>query len=121
MRHRWFYGAGSLLSLLLMALPCSVGMEAGQASYLSFSPIGHGNWFPLLAVGFTVLAMVFLLLRKDFRQMTPVCLGLSVVSQMLSWILFGTFTLVSATAVLLQLSVLAQDAKTAWALRTEQN
>ena len=126
MRHRWFSGAGLLLSLLLMALPCSMSMQldspnpGGQVvcSYFSLHPMLYGNWFPVLAGGFTVMALVFLLLRRDFRQMVPVCLILSIISQILSWFLFGAFSLIGTTAVLLQLSVLLQGARTAWTTRT---
>lgn len=126
MRHRWFSGAGMLLSLVLMALPCGVAMtfapeaEAAiirQFSYLSLTPMGCGNWFPLLAVIFTLLALVFLLLRRDYGQMTPVCLGLAAASQLLSWLLFGAFTLVGAAAAVLQLAVLAQEVKSSWMYR----
>ncbi len=126
MRHRWFSGAGMLLSLVLMALPCGVamtfGLDAGQTtirqfSYFSFTPAGYGNWFPLLAVAFTLLALVFLLLRRDYGQMTPVCLGLAAVSQLLSWLLFGAFTPVGGAAVGLQLAVLAQEVKSGWMYR----
>ena len=66
MRHRWFSGAGLLLSLLLMALPCSMSMKLDSpnpgsqvvCSYFSLHPMLYGNWFPVLAVGFTVMALV---------------------------------------------------------------
>lgn len=127
MRHKWFSGAGILLSLVLMALPCGVsvtfGVDAGQTlvqqySYFSRTLIGSGNWFPLLAAAFTLLALVFLLLRRDYGQMAPICLGLSVASQVLAWTLFGAFTLISGVAAALQLAVLAQEVKSTWACRT---
>lgn len=130
MRHRWFSGAGILLSLVLMALPCGVSMAFGidaenrlirQFSYFSLTPAGYGNWFPLLSVLFTLLALLFLLLRRDYKQMSPVCLALAVASQALSWLLFGSLTLVSAVSVVLQLSILSQGIRTSWMLRTERS
>ena len=123
MRCKWFSGTGILLSLVLMALPCGVTMAVpagpedrltAQYSYLSPTPAGLGNWFPLLAVLFAVLALVFLLLRRDYGQMAPICLGLSAASQLLSWLLFGAFTLTGAAVVLLQLAVLFQKRLPNW-------
>ncbi len=126
MRYRWFSGAGILLSLILMALPCGISMDfstdSGQTlvqqySYFSRMPIGYGDWFPLLAAVFTLLALVFLLLRRDYGQMAPVCLGLAVASQALAWTLFGAFTVTSGVTAALQLAVLVQEMKSACAMR----
>lgn len=112
MRNPWFCGTGTALTLVLMGLPCSVGAagKPGQWSYFSLTPPGQGNWFPMLAAVFTVLAMVFLL-RKPLRPMVPVCLLLSAASQLLSWPLFGSLTVIGAAAVLLQLFMAAQSVK----------
>ena len=105
---KYFSSAGILLSILLMALPCSVTMDGLQCSHLSVSLIGSGNLFPLMAVSFALLAIVFLWIRRDYGQMSPICLGLSLVSQILSWILFHTFGLVGGASALLHLAVLLQ-------------
>lgn len=123
MRCKWFSGMGILISLVLMALPCGVTMTFAsgseeqltrQYSYLSLAPVICGNWFPLLAVLFAILALVFLLLRRDYGQLSPICLGLSAASQVLSWILFSTFALTGAAVILLQLAILFQKKLPQW-------
>lgn len=123
MRCKWFSGTGILLSLILMALPCGVSVTflgpdmkgvTCQFSYLSFTPIGFGNCFPALAVLFAILALVFLLTKRDYRQMAPICLGLSAASQIFSWFLFQSFTLTALAVVLLQVAVLAEKKLPQW-------
>ena len=123
MHCKYFSGIGILMSLLLMALPCGVTMRmadgpgqwvVAQYSYLSGMPMGYGNWFPILAVAFTALALVFLLLRRDYGEMAPICLGLSAASQILSWIIFSSFTLTGLAIIAIQISVLLQKHLPRW-------
>lgn len=108
MDRKWFPAFGILLSIVLLALPCSVAMGGRYYSHLSFTPAAAGNWFPALAVIFALLALVFLLMRREYGQMAPICLGLSLASQVLSWRLFSSFSLISLAVVLLQTAVLLQ-------------
>ena len=104
MKNIWFCGSGTVLTLVLMALPGSAGGEHG---FFSLINLQLGNWFPLMAVVFTVLVLVFAL-RPVLRPMAPVCLVLSMVSQVLSWCLFNTMTLMGTCVLLLQISVAVQ-------------
>lgn len=108
MQHKWFSSTAIGLSILLMALPCSVTLGSSQHSHLSLASIYMGNWFPLLAMVFSVLALIFLLSKRDYGQMSPVCLILAMASQGLSWYFFGSFSLIGAASMLLHLSVLLQ-------------
>ena len=123
MHNKWFSCCGISLSLILMALPCGIAMDlrtgqtAAACSYFSLTPPDCGNWFPMLAIVFALLALAFLMF-ENMWQMMPVCMGLSAASQLLAWLLFGSFTLVSATAVLLQVSVLLHAAGSTRSCRT---
>ena len=60
MKDTWFGISGIAMTLVLMALPCSVDCgSAGVTSCFSLTPIAQGNWFPALAVLFAVLALRF--------------------------------------------------------------
>lgn len=108
MRCKWFSSAGIGLSTVFLCLPCSIASGGSQYSHLSLTPILMGNWFPLMALIFTLLALIFLLTKRDYGQMSPVCLILSLASQGLSWYFFSSFCLVSGAAALLQVTVLFQ-------------
>jgi len=108
MKDTWFGISGSTMTLVLMALPCSVDCgSAGVTSCFSLTPILQGNWFPALAVLFAVLALVFQL-RRALQPMVPVCLILSAAAQLLSWPLFGSLTLIGVSVICLQAAVLCQ-------------
>lgn len=122
MRCKYFSAIGISTSLLLMALPCGVTLRfqdplrIRQYSYLSPTPMLCGNWFPILAILFSVLALVFLLLRRDYGQMAPVCLGLSIISQCLSWVMFSAFSVTGLAVVLIHSSILLQKHLPSWSL-----
>ena len=122
MRCKYFSAIGLTTSLLMMALPCGVTLRfqdplrIRQYSYLSPMPMLCGNWFPILAILFSVLALVFLLLRRDYRQMAPVCLGLAIAAQCLSWILFSAFSVTGLAVVLIHCSILLQKYLPSWSL-----
>ena len=94
---RWICLVGILISLILMLLPEGVAMtfasgpgETIKCFYPFFSriPLGYGNLFPAASILLT-------------------CLGLSILANAASWMLFASFTAVSLGIVLFQAVVLS--------------
>ncbi|WP_101698147.1 hypothetical protein [Clostridium minihomine] len=105
----------TILSMAAMALPNGVAMDFGavagkiltkEYSYFSMIPLGYGNCFPWLSVILSVVVLMILFIKPDWTRLIDGCLFVSVLGQVLSWILFSSFRLTALLVVLLQLLVL---------------
>lgn len=96
-----------LIAFPLMAMPRGVSMtfSAGPEntttslySYFNPMPVGYGNYFPLLCVVMTLVcvALVVYGLKKNTRKATTTCFIVLLGCTPLSWLLFNSFTVLSA-------------------------
>lgn len=104
-----------IASICLMALPYGVAMTFAPSptetttkyfSYFSMLPLGYGNWLPLVTIFLSIMVVILLLLRRNFYKAIPVCLILSIVGNLLSWLIFGSFSWTSLAIVVLHLLTL---------------
>lgn len=108
---RWVCLAGILFSLILMLLPGGVSMtfapgpgETVKCFYPFFSmmPLGYGNFFPAAIVLLSIACALLLIFAPKARLALLVCLVLSVLANVASWILFASFTAVGLGIFLVQ-------------------
>ena len=108
---RWICLVGILISLILMLLPEGVAMtfasgpgETIKCFYPFFSriPLGYGNLFPAASILLSAIGAAFLLFAPRVRPAILTCLGLSILANAASWMLFASFTAVSLGIVLFQ-------------------
>ena len=113
---RWICLVGILISLILMLLPEGVVMtfasgpgETIKCFYPFFSriPLGYGNLFPAASILLSAIGAAFLLFAPRVRPAILTCLGLSILANAASWMLFASFTAVSLGIVLFQAVVLS--------------
>lgn len=113
---RWICLVGILISLILMLLPEGVAMtfasgpgETIKCFYPFFSriPLGYGNLFPAASILLSAIGAAFLLFAPRVRPAILTCLGLSILANAASWMLFASFTAVSLGIVLFQAVVLS--------------
>lgn len=120
MKNRNLVFVCAVVSLAFMILPFSVAMSFATNSadeyilyysHFSLMPIGYGNYLPVLSAILTSVSIVFILLKKDV--VTRVLLGLSIVFIILSWVIFSSFTIVSAAILVIQIEGLILNIKKA--------
>ena len=108
---RWICLVGILISLILMLLPEGVAMtfasgpgETIKCFYPFFSriPLGYGNLFPAASILLSAIGAAFLLFAPRVRPAILTCLGMSILANAASWMLFASFTAVSLGIVLFQ-------------------
>lgn len=108
---RWICLVGILISLILMLLPEGVAMtfasgpgETIKCFYPFFSriPLGYGNLFSAASILLSAIGAAFLLFAPRVRPAILTCLGLSILANAASWMLFASFTAVSLGIVLFQ-------------------
>lgn len=96
---------GMLIALILMALPYGVAMTFADGpgkhltfhfSYFSFTPIGYGNWLPIIIAVFSIAILVLVLVSNKINTEKPVktCLAICLVASLLSWIMFNAISVV---------------------------
>ena len=97
---RWICLVGILISLILMLLPG----ETIKCFYPFFSriPLGYGNLFPAASILLSAIGAAFLLFAPRVRPAILTCLGLSILANAASWMLYASFTAVSLGIVLFQ-------------------
>lgn len=113
-----------LISIILMASPWGIAMTFAPGpnerimsyfSYFDLMPLGYGNWFPAITVILSIIALLLLLvdLKKPGyrRKAVRVCLIICVISSLLSWVIFNTFTTTGAFVASLHLIVLILQKK----------
>ena len=100
-------------SILLMLLTKSIAMTFAPEpterivlyfSHFSLTPVGYGNWLPLLSLLFSVAALVLIIIntRKNIHSLIVTNIVLSIICLALSWIVFSSFTVWSLVIMILQ-------------------
>lgn len=75
--------------------------------FFSRIPLGYGNLFPAASILLSAIGAAFLLFAPRVRPAILTCLGLSILANAASWMLFASFTAVSLGIVLFQAVVLS--------------
>lgn len=100
--------SSGLVAIILMLTPYGVAMKFAPSateritnyfSYFSLVPIGYGNWFPMITGVLSIIIFALLLIgtkSTTVRRSVLICLSLCITISMLSWIIFGTFSIVGA-------------------------
>lgn len=108
-----------LAALLLMLLPFGVAMTFAPGpsqymtkyfSYFSMTPVGYGNWFPIIIAVLSIIILLLLIFARDnenIKKTVLVLLGICLVASILSWILFSSFTFTGLCIMLIFLIVFA--------------
>ncbi len=100
-------------SILLMLLTKSIAMTFAPEpterivlyfSHFSLTPVGYGNWLPLLSLLFSVAALVLIIIsiRKNIFSPIITLTILSICCLVLSWVAFDSFTIWSLVIMILQ-------------------
>lgn len=84
--------------------------------FFSMMPLGYGNFFPAAIVLLSIACALLLIFAPKARLALLVCLVLSVLANVASWILFASFTAVGlgiflAQAVIFSVLLLFGDRK----------
>jgi len=105
-------------SIVLMALPFGVRMSFAapggfphvfHRSYFSGLPIGYANWFPILTAVLSIAVIIMLFVGvirnkpdgKLFGKPVFICLCICMIASLMSWILFGTISVVGVIVFML--------------------
>lgn len=104
--------ACNLTAIVLMAQPMGVAMTFMVSptetmkeyySYFSLMPMGYGNWFPIIAG--VLSAVTALLMLVDFKipvkKAVIVLLIIILLISLLSWVVFGAFSIVGLIVAVL--------------------
>lgn len=107
-----------IISIILMAMPSGIAMTFASGpneritsyfSYFDLMPLGYGNWFPIITVilSFVVLLLLLAGIKKPNkgRKAVQVCLTICIISSLLSWVVFSTFTIIGVFVASLHLIV----------------
>lgn len=70
--------------------------------FFSMMPLGYGNFFPAAIVLLSIACALLLIFAPKARLALLVCLVLSVLANVASWILFASFTAVGLGIFLVQ-------------------
>lgn len=84
--------------------------------FFSMMPLGYGNFFPAAIVLLSIACALLLIFAPKARLALLVCLVLSILANVASWILFASFTAVGlgiflAQAVIFSVLLLFGDRK----------
>lgn len=93
-----------VLSIMLMAQSNGIAMTFASSptktitsyySYFSPMPFGYANWCPIITAILSIVIVILLLIsfNKNMNSAIVICLGLIVIASLLSWIVFGAFSI----------------------------
>jgi len=113
-----------IISVVLMATPYGIAMKFALGpnervikyySYFNMMPLGYGNWLPMITAILSIAVLMILLISlKKGKGEKPalVCLVICVIASILSWLIFGAFSIMGAiitalhvTAILLHIMI----------------
>jgi len=72
-------------------------------SYFSGMPIGYGNWFPMIIAVLSIISL--LLILKNKYNIIKVCLCIMIIFNIVSWLIFNSFTALSLFVSVFHLSI----------------
>lgn len=111
---------GMLTAIILMMTPFGVAMKFSDGpdeyliryySYFSMMPVGaSGNWLPAIVAFLSIVTLVLLLIgikNAKMKKSVQICLSLCIAAMVVSWLLFGSFTVLSACIMAIHILVLA--------------
>lgn len=103
------------ITILLMAFTKGIPMTFAKSqtelitryySYFSLMPLGYGNLFPIVTVFLSICIAILLVIsiNKNHTKIIWVCLCITIVATLLSWIIFNTFSFISLTVLSLHIA-----------------
>ncbi|HOM01841.1 MAG TPA: hypothetical protein PLH43_03305 [Acetivibrio sp.] len=107
-----------LITIILMALPFGVSMTFAPGptervtsyfSYFSMMPWGYGNWFPIITAFFSIIILLLLLAgmkKVNVGSAVQIFLIICIISQLLSWLLFNSGSIIGVCVMALHIAVL---------------
>lgn len=111
---------GMLAAIILMIVPFGVAMRFSDGptayliryySYFSMMPVGAGaNWLPFITAFLSIVTLVLLLIgikKANMKKAVQICLSVCIAAIAVSWLLFASFTVLSACIMGIHIIVLA--------------
>lgn len=76
-------------------------------SYFSPIPFGYGNWLPLITAILSIFTIVLLCIsfKKRMKMAIEICLGIAIGASLLSWMVFGTYSVIGLIVLVLHILV----------------
>lgn len=108
-----------LVAIVLMVIPYGVAMKFASSptervtlyySYFDMIPFGYGNWFPIITAVLSIIIVLVLLIdskRFNLKKVIKVLMSIGILSIILSWLTFDTFTFISLLILIIYIFVLA--------------
>lgn len=99
-----------IVAIYLMTLPYGVAMTFAPGpeetvvryfSYFSLMSAGYGNWMPIITIVLSAAVTVLLFFKNSLRKTIFVCLGIMILGNLLTWLIFNSLSLVSLAIVVI--------------------